>query len=131
MKISSLIVIIALIAFSGCATLQKPSQQMLTNFPVITFGEFVPPDTDFILYFPAGKTIPTTVSIVGNLFEETAEEVLNVTLRDDIYAYKEWISFDRKTWAKGEDVLDTNLEIKIPGYEYPKPGFMKLQMDWK
>ena len=71
------------------------------------------------------------MSIGGNLFEETAEEILNVTLRDDIYTYKEWISFDRKTWVKGKDVLDTKFEIKIPGYEYPRPGFMKLQMDLK
>ena len=128
-KLFWLMVIIAIGAFSGCATLQKPSQEMFTNLPIITFGESVPSDGKFILHFPAGKPIPTKVSIIGNLFEQTAEEVLYVTLRDEIYTHKDWISFDRNTWLKGKDVIDTKLEIKIPGYDYPNPGFIKLQMD--
>ena len=128
-KLFWLIIIIAVSAFSGCATLQKPSQELFTSFPIITFGESVPPDGKFILYFPAGKPIPTKVSIIGNIFEQTAEEILYVTLHDDIYTHKDWISFDCKTWLIGKDVLDTKLEIKIPGYDYPNPGFIKLQMD--
>ena len=124
-----LMVVVAIIAFSGCATSQKPYQEMFANLPIVTFSESVPTDGNFILYFPAGRPIPTTVSIIGNLFEQTAEEILYVTLRDDIYTYKKWVSFDSKTWHKGKDVLDTILEIKIPGYDYPKPGYMKLQMD--
>ena len=128
-KLFWLTAVIAVSAFSGCTTLQKPTQEMFTNLPIITFSESVPTDGDFILYFPAGKPIPTKVSITGNLFEQTAEEILYVTLRDDIYTHKEWVSFDRETWHNGENVIDSILEIKIPGYDYPKPGFIKLQMD--
>ena len=126
-----LISLASLFALSGCATMLAPSRESLSSLPVVKFGDAVPADMEFILYFPAGKLVPTHVSIKGSLFAQEAEQTLNVTLRKDVYTYKNWVSFDRTNWLKGDEAIASNLEIKIPSYEHPKPGVIKIQMDTK
>ena len=121
----------ALFTLGGCATMLAPSRESLGSLPVVKFGDAVPADKEFILYFPAGKPIPTHVSIKGTLFAQEADQTLNVTLRKDVYTYKHWISFDRTNWLKGDDAIASNLEIKIPSYDHPQPGIIKIQMDIK
>jgi len=122
---------LALVGLGGCASLQKPTTETLGAIPVVQFGEAVPAGGDFILHFPAGKPIPVVATIKGSAFSQEAESTLNVTLKQDIYAYKQWVSFDRKTWQRGDDALGFNVEIKIPSPEHPKPGLMRLQVDLK
>lgn len=126
-----LLAMAALVGIGGCASLQKPTAESLGAIPMVQFGETVPASGDFILYFPAGKLIPVVVTIKGSVFSQEAENTLNVTLKRDIYAYKRWVSFDRKTWQRGDEALGFNVEIKIPGPEHPKPGLIKLQVDLK
>jgi hypothetical protein len=123
--------IATLVGLGGCASLQRPTTESLSAIPVVQFGETVPANGDFILYFPAGKLIPVVVTIKGSALSQEAENTLNVTLKKDIYAYKQWVSFDRNTWQRGNDALGFNVEIKIPGPEHPKPGLIKLQVDLK
>ena len=120
-----------LAGLGGCASLQKPTAETLGAVPVVQFGKAVPASGDFILHFPAGKPIPVVTTIKGSAFSQETENTLNVTLKKDIYAYKSWVSFDRKTWQRGDEALRVNVEIKIPGYEHPKPGLIKLQIDLK
>lgn len=122
---------VALVGLGGCASLQKPTTESLAAIPVVEFGENAPANGNFILYFPAGKPIPVLATIKGSAFSQEAENTLNVTLKKDIYAYKQWVSFDRKIWQRGDDALDFNVEIKIPSPEHPKPGLMKLKVDLK
>ena len=75
--------------------------------------------------------IAALVGLGGSVFSQGAENTLSVALKKDIYAYKRWVSFDRTTWQKGDEVLGFNVEIKIPGPEHPKPGLIKLQVDLK
>ncbi len=121
----------ALVGLGGCASLQKPTAESLGATPVVQFGEAVPASGDFILYFPADKSIPVVTTIKGSAFFQEAENTLSVALRKDIYAYKKWVSFDRKTWQLSDDVLGFNVEIKLPGPEHPKPGLVKIQVDLK
>jgi hypothetical protein len=114
---------------SGCASVQQPSAEALSKLPVVQFGETVPAGNDYILFFPADKPIPTNVAIKGSIFAKEAEQRLNVTLRRDIYAYKNWISYDRVTWLNGREAIKTDVQIQIPGYTHPEPGLMKIQMD--
>jgi hypothetical protein len=120
-----------LLAVSGCASVPDLSPEDLARLPVVAFGEPVPKDKAFVLHFPAGKPIPTAVSISGNLFEREAKQNLSVALRKDIYSYKEWISFDRKTWVNGRKAIVLKVGIQTPGYDHPEPGFVRIEMDEK
>ena len=123
---------VALISFfAGCASLQKPSQETFATLSVVTYGELTPKDKDYILYFPAGKPIPTKVSVKGTVFDQEAEETLEVTLKKDIYTHKNWASFDKVNWVEGDDLIDFHLDIKVPGYEHPKPGVISVEMNEK
>ncbi len=120
-----------IITSSGCATLQKPTNETLASLPIITYGDQIPVGKDYILHFPAGKPILTSVSIKGTVFAQEAEDTLEVILKKDIYAYQRWISYDNNTWIDGDDAIDFMLEIKIPGYKHPKPGIIAVQMNNK
>ena len=112
---------------AGCTSL--PSTDELRKLPVVQFGETVPAGQDYILFFPAGKPIPTDVAIKGTLFAKEAEQRLDVTLRRDIYTYKNWVSYDRVTWRTGQQAIKTAIQIVIPGYVHPEPGSIRVQMD--
>ncbi|TCV80115.1 hypothetical protein [Sulfurirhabdus autotrophica] len=130
-SISLSFVILALIGLGGCASFIKPTPETLKAVPVVQFGKPTPANGDFILFFPAGKPIPVVTVIKGSALTQEAEHTLNVTLKKDIYAYKRWVSFDHKTWQRGDEALGINIEIKIPGPEHPKPGLIKVQVDLK
>ncbi len=121
--------VLLLLLAAGCASL--PSTEELGKLPVVQFGETVPADKDYILFFPADKPIPVDVAIKGTIFAKDAEQRLDVTLRRGIYVYKDWISYDRVTWRNGRAAIKTGAQIKIPGYKHPEPGLMKIQMDEK
>jgi hypothetical protein len=128
----TLVIILATVAgLAGCAGFGNLKSEEVRDLPLVKFGDVVPQNRDFILYFPAGQPIPTVVQVQGNLFERSAEETVSVTLRKDIYVYKEWISFDRKHWAKGNEALGLNLNIQVPGYRHPGPGSIKLEFNEK
>ena len=118
------LVLAVLIGLGGCASLQQPTTESLSAIPEVQFGDAAPASGDFILHFPAGKPIPVMASIKGSALSQEAENTLNVTLKKDIYAYKQWVSFDRKTWQRGDEVIGFKIEIKIPSPAYPKPGLM-------
>jgi hypothetical protein len=118
----TLVIILATVAgLAGCAGFGNLKSEEVRDLPLVKFGDVVPQNRDFILYFPAGQPIPTVVQVQGNLFERSAEETVSVTLRKDIYVYKEWISFDRKHWY-GDEAFGLNLNIQVPGYRHPGPG---------
>jgi hypothetical protein len=114
---------------AGCASVQPPSAEELSKLPVVQFGEPVPAGKDYILFFPADKPIPTNVAIKGSIFAQEAEQRLDVTLRKGIYAYKNWISFDRVTWRSGQQAIKTDIRVVLPSHAHPEPGFMRVQMD--
>ena len=113
---------------AGCASVQ-PSAEELSRLPVVQFGQPVPAGSDYILFFPADKPIPTNVSIKGSIFARGAEQRLDVTLRQGIYTYKNWISYDRVTWHNGQQAIKTDIQVVLPSHARPEPGFVKIQMD--
>lgn len=130
-KLMTVITTSALLITGGCATLHQPSDATLNSLPVVTFGEATPANKEFVLYFPAGKPIATKTSIKGNLFVQDANGNLDVALRHDIYVYKNWVSYDRKTWLDGQKAISSHVTLKIPGYEHPESGLIQIQMDEK
>ena len=119
---------IALLFVAACVSL-PPSPESMSRLPVVEFGQTVPADGEYVLFFPAGKAIPLDVAVKGNIFAKDADQRVNVTLRKDIYVYKEWISYDRVTWRNGRDAIKSSAQMRIPGYKHPEPGLIKIQMD--
>ncbi|MBK8814169.1 MAG: hypothetical protein IPN42_01010 [Methylococcaceae bacterium] len=122
--------LILLYGLAGCA-LQPPTAESLATVPVVEFGDKPPKNGEFVLHFPAGKAIPVVTSISGSALTESSESTSKVSLKKDIYAYKEWVSFDGKDWQKGDSVLNINADIKIPSVQHPEPGLVKLLVDFK
>jgi hypothetical protein len=119
------------LSLQGCS-LHKPTAETLGKVPTVEFGQTAPATGDFILHFPAGKPIPITASVSGSALAQADQKTLTVTLKKDIYTYKEWVSFDRNTWQKSGDVLGFNLNIQVPSPEHPNPpGLMEMRVDLK
>jgi len=119
---------VAVLVAAGCAT-QPPSADSLRGVPVVQFGNAVPAGSDYILFFPANQPIPANVAIKGSIFAKEAEQRVEVTLRKGIYAYKDWVSYDRLVWRRGEDAIKTDFQIMLPSYKHPEPGVIRIQMD--
>jgi len=114
------------VLLTACASVPRSSD--LEGIPVVPFGERVPDGKEYILFFRAGEPINTRVNIHGNIFAQEASTVLRVTLKKDIYVYKDWISYDRLKWVDGDSALGLKLIVKIPGPEHPESGLIDLQM---
>jgi len=113
---------------SGIAAAASPSYETLAKLPVISFGETVPA-TDHILLFPAGKPVSFSVFIMGSLFESPVNADLTVKPVRDIMIYREWASLDGRVWMPRGDLIRSDVEAKIPGYNHPYPGELKVRMD--
>ena len=122
--------LVAMVLISGlltaCASVPKPAD--LEGVPIVRFGDKVPEGRNFILHFRAGEPISTRVNIHGNVFEQNASTVLKVKLKRDIYAYKNWMSYDRQKWVDGDSALDLEFIVKVPGPDHPEAGLIDLHM---
>lgn len=119
----------ALTGLAGCAGMQAPTPQALASVPLIEFGNPVPAGSEFILFFPAGKPIPVVTTIEGSALSRSTESTLNIFLKTDIYAYKQWVSLDRQVWRRGSEVIGIQVDVRIPGPDHPQPGALKLTVD--
>ncbi len=127
MKRTIVLAIMASLAISACAGV--PTSSELAQVPMVTFGEKIPANQDFILLFPAGQPISTDVQIVGTLLQQQASDQLTVTLKRDIYAYKNWVSFDGKNWIEAREALAVRFDVKLPGPKHPQPGYIRVAID--
>ncbi len=112
----------------AAAASPSPSYEALAKLPVINFGETVPA-TDHILLFPAGKPVSFSVFIMGSLFESPVNADLTVKPVRDIMIYREWASLDGRAWVPRGDLIRSDVEAKIPGYNHPYPRELKVRMD--
>ena len=133
MKLQSHAVIVAAgFSLLGCASLAPPKAEDMTQVPTVRFGDSAPAGKDFVAYFPAGAPLPVVASIGGTLFDQKAKEILHVTLKRDVYVFKQWVSFDGKSWVSRQDAIDGKFEIRLPGVEDGKnPGAMKTEFNLK
>jgi len=105
-----------------------PSFADLANVPVIHFGEPVPKG-DYILMFPAGKPITISVAVEGSLFTKGANAELAVTPAREFYVFGEWASLDGVKWIPRSELIKSDVLLKIPGYNHPLPGIVRIRMD--
>jgi hypothetical protein len=126
----SLIVAALCLALAACGTI-PPTEADLAKVPVITFGQPLPKGDNFVLHFPADTPLRVRTVVQGNLFTHTAISTATVVLKHDIYAYRQFASFDNKHWVLGRRLLDSRLTVAIPGKDGKDAGVLDLQLNEK
>ena len=108
------IAIIAL-SLSACAGLTNPSPEEISRLPVVRYGQPAPADGNFVLLYPAGVDLPVIAKVDGTLLSKSDQAKLNVQIKQDIYLYRNLVSFDGKTWSSGHDKVGGKLMLALPG----------------
>ena len=118
------------VALTACAGL-PPSTAEIAKAPQIRFGQPLPEGKDYVLFFPAATPLPASIVVDGSLFEQEGHASFNVTLKRDIYLYRQFASFDGKNWQLGRDLIKSQLELQIPQKDGGNAGMLHLKMDQK
>ena len=128
------LIISAIIAISttltACAGL-PPSATDIAKVPQIQFGQPLPEGKDYVLHFPAGTPLPVSTVVDGNLFEHEGHATFNVTLKHDVYVYRQFASFDGQNWQPSRKLIETYLELQIPQKDGTNAGMLHLKIDQK
>ncbi|MBB6133233.1 hypothetical protein HD842_001344 [Massilia aurea] len=97
---------------AGCATtvpapaaMPAPTD-MISALPVVKMG--TPPlgEGEFVLHIPANSPVPLKVTTRGSLLKGSQSVTGSLTFGRDIYIYKYWSSYDRKTWENSHKLLN-------------------------
>lgn len=116
----------------GCASLIRPSDAELAQLPVVRFGDAAPAGQPYILHYPAGAPLPVEARIHGSLMEQDTRSTLQVSIRKDIYTYKQWASLDGKTWCRATDLIGGHFQFVVPGEgDSRAPGVMRAEFNLK
>lgn len=128
---STTLALIAL-ALAGCSGMMPPSANDMAQIPTVRFGDEAPAGKEFAILYPAGIPLPATASIKGSLLEKSDEATLHVTLKRDVYIFRNWVSFDGKNWQRSDKLVGGKFEIEIPGTRTGKnPGKLSAEFDQK
>ena len=122
------VALIFCLLLAGIAVAGPPTYDQLAKLPVIRFGEPVP-EGDYILMFPAGQPINISVSVEGSLFTKAAATELTVTPTREYFVFRDFASLDGVTWVARGELIKSDVLLKIPGYNHPLPGIVKIRMD--
>lgn len=120
----------ASIALTACAGL-PPSTAEISKVPHIQFGQPLPEGNNYVLHFPAGTPLPVSTIVDGNLFEHGGQAAFNVTLKRDVYVYRQFASFDGQNWQPARKLIETQLELQIPQKGGSDAGMLHVKMDQK
>lgn len=123
--LSSLAVVLSL---GACAV--PPSSADMADVPVVRFGQSAPADKEFVLHYPAGTSLPVVASVDGSLLARSDKATLDVATNRDVYVFRQWVSFDGKTWMRGDSAVTGNFEIVLPGQRTGgDPGTLSARFD--
>lgn len=114
----------------ACAGL-PPTAEEMAKVPVVRFGQPAPANGDFVLHYPAGAKLPVVASVTGSLLSRTDEKTLEVSPVRDIYLYRQWISFDGRTWQPGDGATANRIDLNLPGKDGTAPGRFAAIFDAK
>ena len=119
---------LACLLSTALAAASSPSYETLAKLPVVRFGDPIPA-TDHILLFSAGQPITISFTIEGSLFSQPANTELTVTPSREVFVYRDWASLDGLIWMQRSELIKSDVVVKIPGYNHPAPGVLKVRMD--
>ena len=120
-------VLLAAVALTGCAAWQAPDADLAERLPVVEIGQPKPDTNEYILRVPARKPIPVIVTLAGSFLTEDGAAETAVQVSQDVYLYKQWASFDGKTWRRSHGVFDTRVEVGLD----PAGGKVEIKVDEK
>jgi hypothetical protein len=131
MKLARILIAVATCAaLSACAGL-PPKPEELAKVPHIQFGQPLPQGNDYVLHFPAGAVLPVAAAVEGNLFENGDQANMHVTLKRDVYAYRQFVSFDGVNWKLYLNLIDIRLELQIPQKDGGNAGIVRVKVNQK
>lgn len=110
-----LLTTLPVLLLTACAGLGGPNQAAIARLPVVAFGQPAPANTDFVLHYPAGSDLPIVAKVVGNMLARNDQATLTVRLKQDVFLYRDQISFDGKNWRHGQDVVGGKFVMGLPG----------------
>lgn len=119
-------------SLAACSSLPPgpvPTAEQTAKLPVVTIGQPLPPGDSYVLYFPAGTPLPIRTEVDGSAFAKSGESTLHVELKRGIYGYRQYASFDQKTWVPWNQVIDTQFHLHIPGKDGKDAAVLDLQMN--
>ena len=119
------------LSLTACSGLLPPSTAEIAQAPQIRFGQPLPKGNNYVLHYPAGTPLPVSTVVDGNLFEHAGQSTLHVTLKRDVYVFKQFASFDGKNWQPARDLIETNLELRIPQEDGSNAGYLHIKMNQK
>ncbi|MGC2165960.1 MAG: hypothetical protein WA632_08110 [Gallionella sp.] len=125
-----LIVVANIAALSACAGV-PPKPEELAKVPRVEFGQVLPQGNDYVLHFPAGASLPVAAVVEGNLLEHGDQATMHVTLKNDVYAYHQFVSFDGTNWLPSRKLIDIHLELQIPQKGGNNAGIVRVKIDEK
>jgi methionine-rich copper-binding protein CopC len=123
-------------SLAACSGLQRitaslPDASVMDALPVIKLGQAKPVQGDYIVYLPASEPVTATTKVQGTLFEKTDSKELQVKLKQDLYLYKYWVSFDKRQWVKDTDAVTGHIHVILPGYDHPQAGEVLIELNTK
>ena len=105
------LIISAIAILTSCASLQSPPINKMQKLPVIRVGKKPPPNSEYIVFYPAGVSFKVKLKTKGTLFKSEKTLVSRVKLSRNLYLYKYWASYDGETWMNSHKLL----EVKFGG----------------
>lgn len=126
------LVTLAAVLLPGCAALTRPSDAEMARLPVVRYGDAAPSGQPYILHYPAGVPLPVEARVHGTLMEQDTRSTLQVSIRKDLYTYKQWASLDGKTWCPATDLIGGHFQFVVPGDgDSRAPGVMRAEFNLK
>jgi hypothetical protein len=105
-------VIVALLV-AGCDVNKPPPATLVDHTTVVTIGAEAPTKGEYILYVPAGRSIPVHLSVTGSFLNKQAVVDTDIEVQNDLYIYKQWSSFDGRHWQPSDELFDTRLRAGL------------------
>lgn len=132
MKAPLLITLPALL-LSACAGLGSPTADEISRLPIVRFGQPAPAG-EFVLLYPAGVNLPVVAKVDGILLVKSDQTQLNIQVKQDIFVYRDQVSFDGKNWHLGTDKIGSRFMFTLPGEKNGKrdaqsPGEMGAEFN--
>ena len=103
---SFLVWLLALLTAAGCVSFQSPDGDLISRAPIVEIGQPKPQGNEYILLVRAGKEVPVKLSVSGSFLSEEGLAETKVKLRQDLYLYKYWSSFDGNHWERSHRMFD-------------------------
>ena len=131
MKLPTIMIVITSVILAACAGLNGPNTRELAQAQRFEVGQPLPEGDNFILHFPAGTPLPVATKVSGNLFEQEAQSMAHVTLKRDIYTFRQFVSWDGKKWQRSDNLIGINLELQIPPKDGGNAGLLHVKLNQK